>query len=270
MIIKKDSEIVKAKVERKSIALNAKKESSDEECLTSGSEDEEYTMAYKSILIFITLIKLILSSPMSSPKNSLSKLSKKPKIYVRLVWRKKLNYCNSSNVNDVNTPTPMPKPPSPYNVPSKKNSPIETSNHASPQPHSPPIIDPYADVVLQVNQNHNKTQPQLPHSPTREMLIDDINQLQDLFNLLAMHLSNHTTNLTPPTPILPHTVIFDQVKHHVGYCPYYRYNQAQFLDIREDLNWVEFLLPRPQPPLQIQREYPPTTTSVTTSPPITN
>ncbi|GJU39660.1 zf-CCHC domain-containing protein [Tanacetum coccineum] len=45
MIIKKDSEIVKAKVERKSLALKAKKESSDEECSTSGSEDEEYDMA---------------------------------------------------------------------------------------------------------------------------------------------------------------------------------------------------------------------------------
>ncbi|GKE18446.1 hypothetical protein Tco_1426023, partial [Tanacetum coccineum] len=45
MIIKKDSEIIKEKVERKSIALKAKKESSDEECLTSGSKDEEYAMA---------------------------------------------------------------------------------------------------------------------------------------------------------------------------------------------------------------------------------
>ncbi|GJW30587.1 zf-CCHC domain-containing protein, partial [Tanacetum coccineum] len=36
---------VKAKVERKSIALKAKKESSDEECSTSSSEDEEYAMA---------------------------------------------------------------------------------------------------------------------------------------------------------------------------------------------------------------------------------
>ncbi|GKA26102.1 zf-CCHC domain-containing protein, partial [Tanacetum coccineum] len=45
MIIKKDSEIVKAKVERKSLALKAKKESSDEECSTSRSEDEEYAMA---------------------------------------------------------------------------------------------------------------------------------------------------------------------------------------------------------------------------------
>ncbi|GJY02544.1 retrovirus-related pol polyprotein from transposon TNT 1-94 [Tanacetum coccineum] len=47
MIIKKDSEIVKAKVERKSLALKAKKESSEEECSTSGSEDEKYAMAVR-------------------------------------------------------------------------------------------------------------------------------------------------------------------------------------------------------------------------------
>ncbi|GJS06446.1 zf-CCHC domain-containing protein [Tanacetum coccineum] len=45
MIIKKDSEIVKPKVERKSLALKSKKESSDEECSTFSSEDEEYAMA---------------------------------------------------------------------------------------------------------------------------------------------------------------------------------------------------------------------------------
>nr|GEX51203.1 UBN2 domain-containing protein [Tanacetum cinerariifolium] len=39
-VIKKDSEIVKAKEDRKSLALKEKKESSDEECLTSESEDE--------------------------------------------------------------------------------------------------------------------------------------------------------------------------------------------------------------------------------------
>nr|GFC20514.1 zf-CCHC domain-containing protein/UBN2 domain-containing protein [Tanacetum cinerariifolium] len=47
MIIKKYSKIVKAKVERKSIALKAKKESIDEECSTFGSEDEEYAMAVR-------------------------------------------------------------------------------------------------------------------------------------------------------------------------------------------------------------------------------
>ncbi|GKF84382.1 hypothetical protein Tco_0249280, partial [Tanacetum coccineum] len=52
MIIKKDSEIVKAQVERKSIALKAKKESSDEVCLTSGSEDEEYAMAVRDFKKF--------------------------------------------------------------------------------------------------------------------------------------------------------------------------------------------------------------------------
>ncbi|GKC43555.1 hypothetical protein Tco_1061277 [Tanacetum coccineum] len=52
MIIKKDSEIVKAKVERKSLALKAKKESSDKECSTSGSEDKEYAMAVKDFKKF--------------------------------------------------------------------------------------------------------------------------------------------------------------------------------------------------------------------------
>nr|GFC30172.1 hypothetical protein [Tanacetum cinerariifolium] len=52
MIIKKDSKIVKAKVERKSLALKAKKESSDEECSTSSSEDEEYAMVVRDFKKF--------------------------------------------------------------------------------------------------------------------------------------------------------------------------------------------------------------------------
>ncbi|GKF63222.1 zf-CCHC domain-containing protein [Tanacetum coccineum] len=52
MIIKKDSKIVKAKGKRKSIALKAKKESSDEECSTSGSEDEEYAMVVRDFKKF--------------------------------------------------------------------------------------------------------------------------------------------------------------------------------------------------------------------------
>ncbi|GJU69402.1 zf-CCHC domain-containing protein [Tanacetum coccineum] len=52
MIIKKDSEIVKAKGERKSLALKAKKESSDQECPTSESEDEEYAMVVRDFKKF--------------------------------------------------------------------------------------------------------------------------------------------------------------------------------------------------------------------------
>nr|GEV16227.1 alpha/beta hydrolases superfamily protein [Tanacetum cinerariifolium] len=52
MIIKKDYEIVKAKVERKYLALKAKKESSDEECSTFGSEYEKYAMAIRDFKKF--------------------------------------------------------------------------------------------------------------------------------------------------------------------------------------------------------------------------
>nr|GEV25074.1 hypothetical protein [Tanacetum cinerariifolium] len=52
MIIKKDSEIVKAKGERKSLALKDKKESSNEESLTSRSEDEEYALAVRDFKKF--------------------------------------------------------------------------------------------------------------------------------------------------------------------------------------------------------------------------
>ncbi|GKE25258.1 hypothetical protein Tco_1436770, partial [Tanacetum coccineum] len=53
VIIKKDSEIVKGKREHsRSLALKAKKESSDEESSTSGSEDEEYAMAVRDFKKF--------------------------------------------------------------------------------------------------------------------------------------------------------------------------------------------------------------------------
>ncbi|GKE38848.1 hypothetical protein Tco_1462253, partial [Tanacetum coccineum] len=52
MIIKKDSEIVKSKGEMRSLALKAKKESSDKECLTSKSEDEENAMAVRDFKKF--------------------------------------------------------------------------------------------------------------------------------------------------------------------------------------------------------------------------
>ncbi|GJS29420.1 retrovirus-related pol polyprotein from transposon TNT 1-94 [Tanacetum coccineum] len=52
MIIKKDSEIVKAKGERKSLALKVKKESSDEESLTFGNKEEEYAMAVRDFKKF--------------------------------------------------------------------------------------------------------------------------------------------------------------------------------------------------------------------------
>ncbi|GKB75904.1 hypothetical protein Tco_0942799, partial [Tanacetum coccineum] len=128
---------------------------------------------------------------------------------VRPIWRKKLNYCNTSNEVDVSLPTPMPK--SPLNELSKENPPTTFSNHDLVQPHSLPLGDscdtnvgqafippqsvnqtqltqlslPYSLINPHVaNMTHaqdplsphgdNQTQPPLPPSPSREILMNDI------------------------------------------------------------------------------------------------
>nr|GFB13689.1 UBN2 domain-containing protein [Tanacetum cinerariifolium] len=54
MIIKKDSEMIKGKREQnKSLALKDKKKTSDEDSLTSDSEDEEYAMTVRDFKKFL-------------------------------------------------------------------------------------------------------------------------------------------------------------------------------------------------------------------------
>ncbi|GJT22845.1 hypothetical protein Tco_0892782 [Tanacetum coccineum] len=55
---------------------------------------------------------------------------------IRPIWRKKLNYYNTSNEVDVNLPTPMPKPQSTLNESSQENPPTTFLNHDSLQPPS--------------------------------------------------------------------------------------------------------------------------------------
>nr|GEY31743.1 zf-CCHC domain-containing protein/UBN2 domain-containing protein [Tanacetum cinerariifolium] len=68
MIIKKDYEIVKAKGETKSLALKANKESSDNECLTSRSKDEEYAMVVRDFKKFFKRIGKFLRQPRNDKK----------------------------------------------------------------------------------------------------------------------------------------------------------------------------------------------------------
>ncbi|GJX95751.1 retrovirus-related pol polyprotein from transposon TNT 1-94 [Tanacetum coccineum] len=68
MIIKKDSKIVKAKGEGKSLALKAKKESSDKECSTSESEDEEYAMAVRDFKKFFKIRGRLVRQPQNEKK----------------------------------------------------------------------------------------------------------------------------------------------------------------------------------------------------------
>nr|GEV11255.1 transposase, Ptta/En/Spm, transposase, Tnp1/En/Spm-like protein [Tanacetum cinerariifolium] len=70
MIIKKDYEIVKAKGEKKSIAFKAKKQSSDEECSTSESKDEEYAMAVRDFKKFFKRIGRFVRQPLTTKRRS--------------------------------------------------------------------------------------------------------------------------------------------------------------------------------------------------------
>ncbi|GJV76241.1 hypothetical protein Tco_1507825 [Tanacetum coccineum] len=182
---------------------------------------------------------------MTSPNKPTSKPSRVAKMSVKPIWRKKPNLCNTSNV--LNTTSPIPKPLTPHHEPSQENN---HPNQALPNPyikdtptspqvvsHPPLPISPINSHIAQAPpQSNNQTQHTPPLSPSRESLVDDINQLQDLSNLLAMHLSQQQNNISssPYSPNLPHTLNINQVETHVGYCPYYIFSQKQFLALSED------------------------------------
>nr|GEX86767.1 hypothetical protein [Tanacetum cinerariifolium] len=175
---------------------------------------------------------------------------------VKPIWRKKPNPYNTSNELKVNSPTPMPKPLTSHHEPSHENNhpnralpnPYIKDTPTTPQVISHPLfpISPnnshvtHTQVPLQSeNQTqHNQTQHTPPLSPSRENLVYDINQLQDLSNLLAMHLSQQQNNIpsSPYSPNLQHILNINQVETHVGYCPFCIFTQKQFHALSEDIN----------------------------------
>ncbi|GKB45647.1 hypothetical protein Tco_0896400 [Tanacetum coccineum] len=166
---------------------------------------------------------------MTSPNKPTSKPSRVAKMSVKPIWRKKPNLCNTSNV--LNTTSPIPKPLTPHHEPSQENN---HPNQALPNPyikdtptspqvvsHPPLPISPINSHIAHTQappQSNNQTQHTPPLSPSRESLVDDINQLQDLSNLLAMHLTQQQNNIpsSPYSPNLPHTLNINQVETHVG------------------------------------------------------
>ncbi|GKC79990.1 hypothetical protein Tco_1130764, partial [Tanacetum coccineum] len=70
VVMEKDSEIYKGKKERaKSIALKAKKQSSDDETLTSRSDDEEYAMAVRNFKKFFKRTGKFVRQPREEKKS---------------------------------------------------------------------------------------------------------------------------------------------------------------------------------------------------------
>ncbi|GJX85715.1 hypothetical protein Tco_0336489 [Tanacetum coccineum] len=133
---------------------------------------------------------------MTSPNKPTSKPSRVAKMSVR----KKPNLCNTSNV--FNTTSPILKLLTPHHEPSQENNHL---NQALPNPYientptSPQVVShpplPISPINSQIAytqappQSNNQIQHIQPLSPSKESLVDDINQLQDLSNLLAMHLT---------------------------------------------------------------------------------
>ncbi|GJZ08257.1 hypothetical protein Tco_0542540 [Tanacetum coccineum] len=124
----------------------------------------------------------------------------------------------------------MLKPLTPHHEPSQENNhpnqallnPYIKYTPTSPQvvSHPPfpiPPINSHVTYTQAPPQSNNQTQHTPPLSPSREILVDDINQLQDLSNLLAMHLSQQQNNipLSPYSPNLPYTLNINQVETHV-------------------------------------------------------
>nr|GEY11751.1 putative reverse transcriptase domain-containing protein [Tanacetum cinerariifolium] len=80
VVMKKDSEIYRGKKERiKSITLKAKKESSDDETSTSGSDDEEYAMAVRNFKKFFRRKGKFVTQPREENKSFRQRDEKKGK-----------------------------------------------------------------------------------------------------------------------------------------------------------------------------------------------
>ncbi|GJT65599.1 hypothetical protein Tco_1017079 [Tanacetum coccineum] len=97
LVMEKDFEIYRDKKERvKSIALKAKKESSDDETLTSESDDEEYVMAVRNFKKFFRRKGKFVRQPREEKKSFRQRDEKKGKsdqkwfrcvIQINLTWR---------------------------------------------------------------------------------------------------------------------------------------------------------------------------------------
>ncbi|GJY09041.1 hypothetical protein Tco_0377226 [Tanacetum coccineum] len=139
---------------------------------------------------------------MTSPNKHTSKPLRVSKMSVKPIWKKKLNPCTTSNELNVSSPSPTPKPLTPHQELTHTQAPPQSDNqtpYIKDTPTSPQVVShpqlPISPINSHVThtqalpQSDNQTQHTPPLSPSRESLVDDINQLQDLSNLLAMHLS---------------------------------------------------------------------------------
>ncbi|GJX34166.1 hypothetical protein Tco_0245723 [Tanacetum coccineum] len=122
---------------------------------------------------------------------------------VRPVWRKKLNYCNTSNEVDVNLPTPMPKLQSPLKEPSQENPPTTHSNNDSLKPHSLSLGDScdtnvgQALIPLQISLNDEDL---IDIDDSSRVLLVKLNDLDSASNMLNATMNSISSSIKTVSP----------------------------------------------------------------------
>nr|GEY05305.1 hypothetical protein [Tanacetum cinerariifolium] len=108
---------------------------------------------------------------------------------IRPVWRKKLNFNNTSNEIDVNLPTPMPKPQSSLKESSQENPPTTLSNHGF-KPHKEYQPIPKKSIVSSSGNKEKSVEPTIDVSNS-----NPFDALNSVDNDVKFSANGRTTNM---------------------------------------------------------------------------
>ncbi|GJT54485.1 hypothetical protein Tco_0989539 [Tanacetum coccineum] len=143
-----------------------------------------------------------------SCSNHHSNFSRKPRMSVRQVWKRKPSTPKSSPPSQNDSP---PLPPRVYL-----------------QSPSPPSYNPLRDQM--------------------------INQLHNISTILDSHTNPSNAYIhAPPSPPPPqiHPPSHAQVEFHSSFCHCCKFSRHQFHSLRNEINFIHYLLTRPIPPTRI-------------------
>ena len=195
-----------------------------------------HPQSHKSHTINTSLLKLSFHHFMTSPNKPKPKASRLARMTEKPMWRRRSPKNKSITTNDVgNQPTPPTSYPQghsfdpnykPYHFgqtssfnpsyttqpPNNYNTPYhfgKSSNHTSNNPYTTPLR-PY------------QTNDSLHIAAEKQKFRNEINQIHDLRDLLAMHLAQRNKGQPPSSPYancLPHSLNLQQVSNHSHFCP---------------------------------------------------
>jgi hypothetical protein len=206
---------------------------------------------------------------MNSQNKPKSKASRLARMTEKPVWRRKSPRNKSIITNEIGSHS---TPPTSY-FPNFASNPqghsfdpfhkpynIGQTSTFKPNYISQPSSTYYEPYKCDLPSNHNpnytnQIHPYQHYDPLhiateKQKFHDEINQIHDLSDLLAMHLAQRNKGQPPSSPYancLPHSLNLDQVTNHTHFCPCCIFLKKQILYLSEDISWIEYLLTRDHP-----------------------